>query len=58
MQLTESENAKQLRSRILDIVIATINGRAGGGTKYINYGKRRLGDYRRFASAGAAEVPL
>lgn len=28
--------AKQLRTRILDIVIATINGHAGGGTKYIN----------------------
>ena len=36
MLLTESETAKQLRSRILDIVIATINERSGGGTKYIN----------------------
>lgn len=36
MLLTESEKAKQVRTRILDIVIATINKRAGGGTKYIN----------------------
>lgn len=36
MLLTESEKAKQIRARILDIVISTINNRAGGGTKYIN----------------------
>lgn len=36
MLLTESEKAKQIRARILDIVIDTINKRAGGGTKYIN----------------------
>lgn len=36
MLLTESEKAKQLRARILDIVISTINKRAGGGTKFIN----------------------
>nr|WP_303632996.1 hypothetical protein [uncultured Muribaculum sp.] len=40
MLLTESERAKQLRTRILDIVISTINGRAGGGTKYINWRDR------------------
>ena len=40
MLLTESEKAKQLRNRILDIVIATINNRAGGGTKYINWRDR------------------
>lgn len=40
MLLTESEKAKQLRTCILDIVIATINGRAGGGTKYINWRDR------------------
>lgn len=40
MLLTESERAKQLRTRILDIVIATINGRAGGGTQYINWRDR------------------
>lgn len=40
MLLTESEKARQLRARILDIVIATINGRAGGGTKYINWRDR------------------
>ena len=34
--LTESEKAKQVRSVILDIVIATLNERVGGGTKYIN----------------------
>jgi hypothetical protein len=36
MLLTESEVARQVRSRILDIVISTINARSGGGTKYIN----------------------
>ncbi|MDE6522190.1 MAG: hypothetical protein K2L17_05175 [Muribaculaceae bacterium] len=36
MLLTESEKAKQDRARILDIVIVTINSRAGVGTKYIN----------------------
>lgn len=40
MLLTESEKAKQLRTRILDIVIATINTKAGGGTKYINWRDR------------------
>lgn len=36
MLLTESENAKMLRSRILDIVIDTLNQRTGGSTRYIN----------------------
>lgn len=36
MLLTESEKAKVLRSAILDLVIATINEKTGGGTKYIN----------------------
>ena len=36
MLLTESEKAKALRSAILDLVIATINEKTGGGTKYIN----------------------
>lgn len=36
MLLTESEKAKEVRSRILDIVISTINEKTGGGTKYIN----------------------
>lgn len=36
MLLTESEKAKQLRSLILDFVIATINEKTGGGTKFIN----------------------
>ena len=36
MLLTDSEKAKLLRTRILDIIIAAINSRAGGGTKYIN----------------------
>lgn len=40
MLLLESEKAKQLRSVILDIVIATINEKAGGGTKYINWRDR------------------
>ena len=36
MLLTESERAKLLRSRILDIVLDVINEKTGGGTKYIN----------------------
>jgi len=36
MLLTESERARLLRSRILDIVIDVINEKTGGGTKYIN----------------------
>lgn len=36
MLLKESEEAIKLRSKILDIVIETINRRTGGGTKYIN----------------------
>jgi len=36
MLISESEKAKQLRSLILDIVIATIHERTGGGTKFIN----------------------
>jgi hypothetical protein len=42
MLLKESENAQHLRSKILDIVIQTINEKTGGGTKYIN---RRDADY-------------
>ena len=40
MLLTESEVAKKLRNRILDIVLSTINKRTGGGTKYINWRDR------------------
>lgn len=36
MLLTESEKAKAVRSLILDLVIATINKKTGGGTKFIN----------------------
>lgn len=36
MLLTDSERAKQVRSLILDLSIAAINERAGGGTRYIN----------------------
>ncbi len=36
MLLSESKKAKHLRSKILDIVIDTINKRTGGNTKYIN----------------------
>lgn len=36
MMLTDSEKAKAVRSLILDIVIATINEKTGGGTKFIN----------------------
>ena len=36
MLLTTSEKAKQMRGMMLDIVIAVINEKTGGGTKYIN----------------------
>lgn len=36
MLLTESEKAKALRSKILDIVIDTLNKNLGGSTKFIN----------------------
>lgn len=36
MLLTTSEKAQEVRSRILDIVIAVINERAGGSTKFVN----------------------
>jgi len=36
MLLSESEKAKHLRSKMLDIVIDTINQKTGGNTKYIN----------------------
>jgi len=36
MLLKESSNAQLLRSKMLDIVIDTINQRTGGGTKFIN----------------------
>jgi hypothetical protein len=36
MLLTESEKAKELRSRILDIVLDTIHQKLGGSTKYVN----------------------
>lgn len=36
MLLTESEKAKALRSKILDIVIDTLNQKIGGSTKFVN----------------------
>ena len=36
MLIAESEKAKALRSKILDIVIDTLNQKLGGSTKYIN----------------------
>lgn len=42
MLLAESEKAKNVRSIILDIVISTINEKAGGGTKYINWRDREF----------------
>jgi hypothetical protein len=38
MLLSESENAKRLISKMLDIVIDTLNQKIGGTTKYINQG--------------------
>lgn len=42
MLLVESEKAKALRSKILDIVIDSLNQRTGGSTKFIN---QRDGDF-------------
>jgi hypothetical protein len=42
MLLIESDKARHVRSKILDLVIHTINEKTGGGTKYIN---RRDEDY-------------
>ena len=42
MLLVESEKARLLRSKMLDIVIDTINKKSGGNTKYIN---QRDSDY-------------
>ena len=36
MLLTTSEKAMQVRALVLDIVIAVVNEKTGGGTKYIN----------------------
>ena len=36
MLITHNEKAKQIRSVILDLSIASINKRTGGGTRYIN----------------------
>lgn len=40
MLLTTSEKAKKLRAMMLDVVIATINAKTGGGTTYINWRDR------------------
>lgn len=42
MLLVESEMAKAIRSKILDIVIDSLNHKSGGSTKYIN---QRDGDF-------------
>lgn len=42
MLLTESDTARILRSKLLDIVIQVINEKSGGGTKFIN---QRDADY-------------
>lgn len=49
MLLVESERARALRARMLDIVLDTIAERSGGHTKYIN---QRSADYLLTASAG------
>ena len=36
MLLSESENAKKLRSLLLDAMIDVLNQKIGGSTKYIN----------------------
>lgn len=64
MLLTTSEKAKKLRAMMLDVVIATINNKTGGGTKYINWRDRDFhpaavqeADYhKKFTSAIKANV--
>lgn len=64
MLLTTSEKAKKLRAMMLDVVIATINNKTGGGTKYINWRDRDFlpaaiqeEDYhKKFTSAIKANV--
>ena len=59
MLLTQSERAKKLRAMMLDVVIATINAKTGGGTQFINWRDRdflpaaiREEDYhKKFTSA-------
>ena len=43
MLLTASEKAKTVRSTMLDIVIAVMNEKAGGSTKFINRRDFRTG---------------
>ena len=50
MLLKKSNNAQLLRSKMLDIVLDTINQRTGGGTKFIN---RRDANYLPTAIAAA-----
>ena len=38
MLLSENENAKRLKNKVLNIVIDTLNQKIGGTTKYINQG--------------------
>ena len=64
MLLTTSEKAKKLRAMMLDVVIATINNKTGGGTKYINWRDREFlpatiqeEDYhKKFTSAIKANI--
>lgn len=64
MLLQNSEKAKKLRSCMLDLVVALINEKTGGGTKYINWRDRdflpaaiREEDYhKKFTSAVKACV--
>ena len=42
MLLTESEKARALRSKILDIVIDTLNQKLGGSTKFINQREEKI----------------
>ena len=42
MLLTQSEKAKKIRAMMLDVVIATINAKTGGGTQFINWRDREF----------------
>ena len=50
MLLVESEKAKALRSKILDIVIDSLNQKTGGSTKFIN---QRDEDFLNFVLKGS-----
>lgn len=58
MLLTESEKAKALRSKILDIVIDTLNEKLGGSTKYNKFSQcsRQIKSYHNLLTSSGFRV--